>query len=66
MENFEQQNFENNIFNNQQQQQTQQLLEAQLDMTNDSTVYAVNNFYADLTIGDVHAMVTSGHTGCPL
>ena len=41
------------------QQQTQQFLEDQLDMTNDQTVYAVNNFYADLSIGEVHAMVGS-------
>ena len=57
MENFEQHDFENNFINN--QQQTQQLLEDQLDMTNDQTVYAVNNFYADLSIREVHAMVGS-------
>jgi len=57
MENVEQYNFDNNLINF--QQQTQQLLEDQLDMTNDQTVYAVNNFYADLSIGEVHAMVGS-------
>ena len=57
MENVEQYNFDNNLINF--QQQTQQFLEDQLDMTNDQTVYAVNNFYADLSIGEVHAMVGS-------
>jgi len=55
MENFEQNDFENNLINY--QQRTQQILEDQLDMTNDQTIYAVNNFYADLSIGEVHAMV---------
>ena len=57
MENFEQHNFETSMLSH--QQQTQQFLEDQLDMTNDQTVYAVNNFYADLSIGEVHAMVGS-------
>ena len=57
MENFEQQNFANSSIHH--QQETQQILEDQLDMTNDQTVYAVNNFYADLSIGEVHAMVGS-------
>lgn len=55
MENFEQNDFENNLINY--QQRTQQILEDQLDMTNDQTIYAVNNFYADLSIEEVHALV---------
>ena len=61
MENFERQDFANSSINH--QQETQQILEDQLDMTNDQTVYAVNNFYADLSIGEVHAMVGSSTMG---
>ena len=57
MDNVEQHDYDINVIDY--QQQTQQLLEDQLDMTNDQTVYAVNNFYADLSIGEVHAMVGS-------
>ena len=61
MENFERQNFDNSSIHH--QQETQQILEDQLDMTNDQTVYAVNNFYADLSIGEIHAMVGSSTMG---